>query len=40
MMIKCGLLVRLKAKPGKKQAVADSLAAGLELTNREATTPI
>ena len=40
MMIKCGLFVRLEAKPGKEQAVADFLAAGLELTNREATTPI
>ena len=40
MMIKCGLFVRLEAKPGKEQAVADFLAAGLDLTNREATTPI
>jgi quinol monooxygenase YgiN len=40
MVIKCGLFVRLEAKPGKQQAVADFLAAGLELTNREATTPI
>lgn len=39
-MVKCGLIVRLEAKPGKEQAVADFLAAGLELTNREATTPI
>ena len=39
-MVKCGLLVRLEAKPGKEQAVADFLAAGLELTNREAGTPI
>ena len=39
-MVKCGLFVRLEAKPGKEQAVADFLAAGLELTNREATTPI
>ena len=39
-MLKCGLIVRLEAKPGKEQAVADFLAAGLELTNREATTPI
>ncbi|SDR58644.1 hypothetical protein SAMN05519103_06178 [Rhizobiales bacterium GAS113] len=30
-MIKCGLFVRLEAKPGRD---------GLELTNREATTPI
>lgn len=39
-MIKCGLFVRLEAKPGKAQAVADLLVSGLELTNREATTPI
>jgi quinol monooxygenase YgiN len=39
-MIKCGLFVRLEARPGKEQAVADFLSAGLELTNREATTPI
>ena len=40
MMIKCGLFVRLEAKPGKEQAVADFLIDGLELTNRETTTPI
>ena len=40
MKIKRGLFVRLEAKPGKEQAVADFLAAGLELTNQEATTPI
>lgn len=39
-MIRFGLFVRLKAKPGKEKAVADFLAAGLELTNQEATTPI
>lgn len=39
-MIKYGLLVRLKAKPGKEKALAEFLAAGLELTNQEATTPI
>ncbi|MGU7775464.1 putative quinol monooxygenase [Burkholderia sp. MR1-5-21] len=39
-MIKHALFVRLEAKPGKEQAVADFLADGLELTNREATTPI
>jgi quinol monooxygenase YgiN len=38
--MKCALFVRLEAKPGKEQAVADFLAAGLELTNREAATPI
>ena len=31
-MIKCGLFVRLEAKPGKEQAVADFLVAGLEPT--------
>jgi quinol monooxygenase YgiN len=40
MTISCGLFVRLEARPGKEQAVADFLAAGLKLTNREATTPI
>jgi|SRR5579859_2301160 len=39
-MIKCGLFVRLEAKPGKEQAVEAFLAAGLEMTNREANTPI
>ena len=39
-MIAHALFVRLEAKPGKEQAVADFLIAGLELTNREATTPI
>ena len=40
MTIKCGLFVRLEAKPGKERAVADFLTAGLDLTNREAGTPI
>ena len=40
MTIKYGLLVRLEAKPGKEQTVADFLAAGVEMTNREAGTPI
>ena len=39
-MITCGLLVRLEAKPGKERAVADFLDAGLEMVNRERTTPI
>ncbi|MBV8271433.1 MAG: antibiotic biosynthesis monooxygenase [Cupriavidus sp.] len=39
-MIRKALYVRLEAKPGKEQAVADFLAAGLEMTNQEATTPI
>ncbi len=40
MTIKCGLFVRLEAKPGKEKAVADFLAAGVEMTNQEAGTPI
>ncbi|MFM0223966.1 putative quinol monooxygenase [Paraburkholderia dipogonis] len=39
-MIKHAFFVRLEAKPGKEQAVADFLTSGLEMTNREATTPI
>jgi quinol monooxygenase YgiN len=39
-MIKHAFFVRLEAKPGKEQAVADFLTSGLELTNRESTTPI
>lgn len=39
-MIKYALFARLEAKPGKEQAVAEFLAAGLDLANREATTPI
>ncbi|RQS76989.1 antibiotic biosynthesis monooxygenase [Burkholderia sp. Bp8963] len=39
-MIKHALFVRLEARPGKEQAVADFLTAGFELTNREAGTPI
>src|SRR6516225_6194721 len=39
-MITKALFVRLEAKPGKEHAVADFLDAGLEMTNREATTPI
>ena len=39
-MIRNALIVRLEAKPGKEQAVADFLTAGLEMTNREATTPV
>jgi quinol monooxygenase YgiN len=40
MTVTHGLFVRLEAKPGKEKALADFLVAGLELTNREATTPI
>jgi quinol monooxygenase YgiN len=39
-MIEKALFVRLEAKPGKEQAVADFLAAGLQMTNQEANTPI
>ncbi len=39
-MIKHALFVRLEAKPGKEQAVADFLSIGLELTNFEETTPL
>jgi quinol monooxygenase YgiN len=39
-MITHAFFVRLEAKPGKEQAVADFLTAGLEMTNRETTTPI
>lgn len=39
-MIKHALFVRLEARPGKEQAIADFLAAGLEMTNQEPTTPI
>lgn len=39
-MIKFALFVRLEAKPGQEQAVADFLAAGLEMANSEETTPI
>lgn len=39
-MIKYALFVRLEAKPGKEQAVAEFLATGLAMANQEATTPI
>jgi quinol monooxygenase YgiN len=39
-MIKYSLLVRLEAKPGKEQAVAEFLAARLAMVNEEAATPI
>ncbi|MBV8627367.1 MAG: antibiotic biosynthesis monooxygenase [Paraburkholderia sp.] len=39
-MIKLALFAQLEAKPGKEQAVADFLAAGLEMANQEARTPI
>ena len=39
-MIKYALFVRLEAKPGKEQAVADFLAGGLDMARQEAATPI
>ena len=39
-MIKYALFVRLEARPGKEQAVAEFLASGLSMANQEATTPI
>ena len=39
-MIRNALFVRLEAKPGKEQAVADFLAAGLDMAGQETTTPI
>ncbi len=37
-MVKVGLLVRLEAKPGKEQAVADFLRGGLPLVQEEPET--
>lgn len=37
-MLSLGLFVRLEAKPGKENDVADFLQQGLQLTNQEATT--
>ena len=37
-MLKLSLLVRLEAKPGKENEVADFLQQGLQLANQEATT--
>ena len=39
-MIKCALFVRLEAKLGKEQAVADLLATGLAMVDQERTTPL
>ena len=39
-MIRNALFVRLEAKPGKEQAVADFLAVGLVMAAQEVTTPI
>src|SRR5262245_36543310 len=39
-MVHVGLFVRLEAKPGKEEAVANFLETGLKLVNEESTTPI
>jgi quinol monooxygenase YgiN len=39
-MLKLSLLVRLEAKPGKENEVADFLQEGLQLANQETTTPL
>ena len=39
-MIKCALFVRLEAKLGKEQAVADFLATGLAMADQEQSTPL
>ena len=38
--VKVALYVRLDAKPGKEEAVAQFLAKGLEMANQEQTTPV
>jgi quinol monooxygenase YgiN len=39
-MISVGLFVRLEAKPGKEEDLAAFLMQGLDLANRETTTPL
>ena len=39
-MLSLGLFVRLEAKPGREQDVADFLSQGLQMANQEATTPL
>jgi quinol monooxygenase YgiN len=39
-MLSLGLFVRLEAKPGKEQEVANFLMQGLQLAQQEATTPL
>jgi quinol monooxygenase YgiN len=39
-MIKFALFARLEARPGKEEAVAKFLEAGLAMANEETTTPI
>ena len=39
-MLSLGLFVRLEAKPGREQDVADFLQQGLQLAQQEASTPL
>jgi quinol monooxygenase YgiN len=39
-MLSLGLFVRLEARPGREQEVADFLQQGLQMANQEATTPL
>ena len=39
-MLKLALFVRLEAKPGKEQQVAEFLTQGLAMANQEAATPL
>jgi quinol monooxygenase YgiN len=39
-MITLGIFIRLKAKPGKEKELAAFLMQGLDLANRETTTPV
>lgn len=39
-MLSLGLFVRLEAKPGKEQEVANFLMQGLQLAQQETTTPL
>src|SRR5262245_20126172 len=39
-MVTMSLFVRLKAKPGKEEAVAAFLSEGLKMARQEATTPV
>jgi quinol monooxygenase YgiN len=39
-MLSLGLFVRLEAKPGKEQDVANFLMQGLQLAHQETTTPL
>jgi quinol monooxygenase YgiN len=39
-LLKLGLLVRLEAKPGEEEKLAEFLMQGLELANQETSTPL